>query len=207
MFLTLFGHDAATWTAWGTWLYTLVTFVLAVGAIGAWRNSRRQLSTMEAARKDSQRPLVISVAVIGHLDYDEEVGPSWTMSARVRNIGVGPALEVVARVWLETRGALLPERRPSGSYSDGPFLRRDSDCASSPIALAAGAEVALELLKDGWVQAVDVPDPLTKHVAFCVVDYRDVYGRHFRYPNGQSELADAAVTAGDYLQVIEVTGN
>lgn len=47
MFLTLLGHDAATWTAWGTWAYTVFTLALAVGAFCAITVARKQLSALK----------------------------------------------------------------------------------------------------------------------------------------------------------------
>lgn len=206
MLLTLFEHDAATWTAWGTWAYTLFTLILAIGAIGAYRSSKGQLLEAEEARRDAQRPLVVPVDVYGREEYEEEAGPTWVISIKVHNIGVGPALEVVARVWLKQAGAWLPDDRPTGSRSEGPFRCKSPHGTSSPVAIGVGDAATLPFLEGGFRLNVGVPEPLTQYVAYCVIDFSDIYGRRLRYPTGHQVAPDDDFTVADYRHVVEEVG-
>ncbi len=139
----------------------------------AARANEAQLKALEEARMDSLRPLVVAVSA-----KSVPFRGAWRISLEVKNVGVGPALDVVASVWIS---AYEGSERPmdvdrTRSEFDRTFVEPPA-ARSAPAVLMAGSSSSQPLLRpdeqagfpsdDGWFWLI------------VHLEFQDVYRREF----------------------------
>lgn len=185
------------WIAVGTWTYVALTAAIAFFAARAWQGSREQLTEMEKARKDAVHPLVVPGDADASLMAASDDEPATlVVKLQLRSIGPGPALQVVARVWLRQESWLAPFVTKEGTTNEGPFNEAAPTGWTEPIALGPGGLESMVLAdEDSFAPFIPPSDPASHWVAYCVIEYRDIYGREFRYPDGTIRTDDAVSSA------------